>query len=177
MDYYDRFEPAVFQRIVEIIGRPQRVVEIGCGDCRLGTFIARTVGCSVVCIDTDTQGFATGKRHSKKSAVAHLVRMIQHDAEDLTSLCPPKFDCCVSIYVLHELEHPVKVLTQVRKALKRNGKMVLVDFPRGSIAERLYDEEYHSTRMMQSFLKRAGFKKITVEYFKKKQLALFLANT
>jgi hypothetical protein len=78
--------------------------------------------------------------------------------------------------VLHELDHPVKVLTPVRKALTQNGKMVLIDFPKGSIAEQLYDEDYYSNRMMQSFLKRAGFKKIKIEYFKQGQLTLFFAS-
>lgn len=175
MDYYDRIEPQVFQRVVEIIGKPKRVIEIGCGDCRLAIFIARAVGCRVLGIDTDTQGFAAARRQSKKFRVAHLVKSVQHDAEDLASLCPPKFDCCVSIYVLHELAHPLKVITQVRKALRQNGKMLLIDFPTGSVAEQLYDEKYYSTRMMQSFMKRAGFKKIAVEYFNDHQLALFTA--
>jgi ubiquinone/menaquinone biosynthesis C-methylase UbiE len=175
MDYYDRIEPHVFQRVVEIIGRPERVIEIGCGDCRLANFIARAIGCTVLGIDTDTQGFAAARRQSKKLKVSHLVNTMKHDAENLTSLCPPKFDCCVSIYVLHELAHPLKVLSQVRKVLRRNGKMLLIDFPTGTVAEQLYDEKYYSARMMQSFLKRAGFRKISLEYFNVNQLALFTA--
>jgi len=43
------------------------------------------------------------------------------------------------------------------------------------VAEQLYDEKYYSARMMQSFLKRAGFRKISLEYFNVNQLALFTA--
>jgi ubiquinone/menaquinone biosynthesis C-methylase UbiE len=175
MDYYDRFEPEVFQRVVDIIGKPKRIIEIGCGDCRLGNFIARATGCTVLGVDVDAQSFDIAKRRSRKLKVDHLVKNIEHNAEHLTSLCPPKFDCCVSIYVLHELEHPLKVLTQARKILSSRGMMVLIDFPKGSIAEELYGEEYYSPRMMRSMMKRAGFKKIAIEYFKNKQLALLIA--
>lgn len=176
MDYYDKFEPEVFQRVVDIIGKPERVIEIGCGDCRLGNFIAGAIGCTVLGVDIDTQFFNSGKKQSKQLRVAHLVKSIKHNAEHLTDLSPPKFDCCVSIYVLHELEHPLNVLIQVHRVLRRKGKMVLIDFPKGSIAEELYDEEYYSARTMHSLLRKAGFKKISIEYFKKKQLALLIAT-
>ena len=176
MDYYDRLEPEVFRRTVELLGAVSRVVEIGCGDCRLGNFIARTTGCAVVGVDIDEEPLASARRKSRNLKVDHLVRYVKHNAENLDSLCPPKFDCCVSIYVLHELKHPLLVLKQVRKALTRNGKILLIDFPRGSKAEQLYDEEYYSTSMMRSFLSRAGFKNIHLEFFKHKQLALLSAT-
>ncbi len=176
MDYYDRIEPRVFERVVEIIGKPERVIEIGCGDCRLGNFIARSTGCRVLGIDTDTQFFNTARSQSKKHKVTHLVKTMKHDAGDLTSLDLPKFDCCVSLYVLHELAFPLKVLRQVRKVLRRRGKIVLIDFPTGSIAEELYDEKYYSAQTMHSYLKHADFKNITVEYFNDHQLALFTAT-
>lgn len=176
MDYYDRIEPTVFKRIADIIGNPRRILDIGCGDCRLSNFIARATGCSVVAIDTDTQGFRRAREQSERLETAHLVTCIRHDAEDLASLCPPLFDCCVSLYVLHELEHPLRVLTQAHAVLYQGGRLLLIDFPRGSIAERLYDESYYTTGMMKSMVRRAGFSSVSVEYFGEEHLALVNAT-
>lgn len=169
-DFYDRLEPMVFKMVAQRIEGVKRVLEIGCGDCRLANFLAHHTGCEMVGIDISEADFTKGKKESRKLKVPHLVNCIKGNAENLSSLLEGKFDICVSLYVLHELEKPLKVLKEAKKILKRKGQIIVIDFPKGSVAEELYDEDYYISREMKSFLQKSGFKYVNIEFLIDKEL-------
>ena len=69
----------------------------------------------------------------------------------------------VCVYALHEMTEPLAALREVRRVLQADGKMLIVDFPRDSLAQRLWDEKYHTHKQIGALLRRAGFSRITVQ--------------
>ena len=170
-DFYDRLEPKVFKTIARRINNAKKILEIGCGDCRLANYLARHIGCTVIGVDKNDGDFTRGRREGQKLKVSDLVYCIKGDAEYLSSFLAEKFDVCISLYVLHELRKPLKVLKEIKRILNRNGKIIVIDFPKGSAAEELWGEEYYAHKKMEFYLKKCGFKRVNVEFFEGKELA------
>jgi ubiquinone/menaquinone biosynthesis C-methylase UbiE len=171
MDYFDAIESQVFLKIATYVKDTHRILELGCGDGRLGNYLARLLGCEVLGIDINPEAFSHGLKKSRELKIDHLVEYVQWNGEQLAELRRGTFDACVSLYVLHELKHPLIVLRQVRRILNKNGIMVNGDFPKNSIAEELYDEEYYDCAYMKSMLAKACFRRIKVDFTRCRQLA------
>lgn len=175
-DFYHNLEPAVFRKIAQRIKGAKRVLEIGCGDCRLVNFIAQYAGGETIGVDISDTDFTKGKRESRRLHVSHLVRCIKGDAEHLSSFLTDEFDVCVSFYVLHELKNPSAVFTEVRKVLKQHGKIIVIDFPKGSIAEDIWYEKFYSPKKMALLLYKSRFKDIKLEFLGGKELVYLTAE-
>ena len=167
-DFYDQLEPKVFKAIAERIKGSGRTLEIGCGDCRLANYLVKNTGCNVVAVDI--------KEESRELKGNSLVKYIRGDAEFLSSFLKDKFDICVSLYVLHELKNPLNVLEEAKKILKQKGKIIMIDFPKGSIADKLYDENFYTPSEMKSLLKKSGFKNVHIEFLTGKELAYLIGT-
>jgi len=173
---YDRLKPKVFKMVAKRIEGAERVIEIGCGDCRLANFLAKKNCCTVVGIDITDAGFSTGKRESRRLHLSHLVNCIKGNAEYLSKFITDKFDACISFYVLHELKNPSAVLKEVRKVLKKEGKIIVIDFPKDSIAEDIWYEDFYRPRNMVSLLRKSRFKNINLEFLGGKELVYLTAE-
>ncbi len=169
---YDRLEPEVYEAIAQRLRSSESILEIGCGDCRLVNLLAQKTGNRVLGIDIAGTEFPEAKEIAKKLGVSHLVNCIKGDAENLSSLFSQKFEATVSMYVLHELEKPAKVLKEAKKVLKGGGEIILVDFLKGSTAEKIWAEDYYTPEEIQSLLEEAEFEKIRIELFGERDLAL-----
>jgi len=175
-DFYDRLEPAVFKRIAERIRGVEKVLEIGCGDCRLVNYLAQHAGCEMVGIDINDTDFAKGQRETKRLRLSNLVSYVKGNAEHLSSFLRDKFDVCISMYVLHELKNPSTVLKEIREVLKQHGKIIMIDFPKDSIAEDIWCEEYYPPKKMALLLRKSQFKNINLEFMGGKELVFATAE-
>ncbi len=175
-DFYDRLEPVVFTRIAQRIKGVKRVLEIGCGDCKLVNFLARHAGCQTTGVDISDEDFTKGRKESRRMQLSHLVNYIKGNAENLSSFLLEEFDACIAMYVLHELKNPSTVLREVRKILKQHGKIIVIDFPKNSIAEDIWYEEYYTPRKMVLMLRKSRFKKINLEFLGGKELVYLTAE-
>jgi ubiquinone/menaquinone biosynthesis C-methylase UbiE len=175
-DFYDRLEPKVFKMVAERIKGSKRIIELGCGNCKLANSLAKKIGCTVVGVDITAAGFSKGKRESRRLKLSHLVNCIKGNAEYLSSFLTEKFDVCISLYVLHELENPLKVLKEVRKVLKQNGEIILIDFPKDSIAEDKWYEKFYPPNKMALFLKKSHFKNVNIEFLGGKELVYLIGK-
>lgn len=175
-NFYDDLKPTVFNKIAQRINGAKRVLEIGCGDCRLVNFIALHTGCETIGVDISDADFTKGKRESRRLQLSHLVSCIKGNAEHLSSFLTDEFDVCISFYVLHELKNPSAVLKEVRKVLKQHGKIIVIDFPKGSIAEDIWYEKLYSPRKMALLLRKSRFKNIKVEFLGGKELVYLTAE-
>ena len=174
-NFYERYEPILFSKIARDVGKNREVIEIGCGDCRLCNHLAQKNGCTTVGLDINDVDFSKARVESRRLRISHLVECIKADAEQLSRVLNKRFDFCLSLYVLHELRNPIKVLREVRAVLKKEGKIVFVDFPEGSLAERLWGEEYYGVKEMKTLFKEAGFEKIGHRLLAHKQLVYLTA--
>ena len=50
------------------------------------------------------------------------------------------------------------MLKEVNKALREGGRMLVVDFPKDSLAERTWREKYYTPVEVSRMLRRAGFR-------------------
>ena len=175
-DFYKRLEPAVLQIIAQKLNGAKKVLEIGCGDCRLVNFLVQHTGCEAIGVDISDADFAKGRRESRRLHLSYLVDCIKGNAEHLSSFLTEEFDTCISKYVLHELKNPSMVLREIRKVLKEHGSIIMIDFPKGSIAEDIWYEKFYSPKEMALLLKKARFKNVNIEFLGGKELVYLTAE-
>ncbi len=175
-DFYNRLEPIVFKIIAQRINSVKKVLEIGCGDCRLVNFLAQHIGCEAIGVDISDTDFAKGKREGRRLHLSHLVDCIKGNAEHLSSFLTEEFDVCISMYVLHELKNPSIVLKEIRKVLKKHGSIIMIDFPKGSIAEDIWYEKFYSPKGMALLLRKSCFRNVNLKFLGGKELVYLTAE-
>jgi ubiquinone/menaquinone biosynthesis C-methylase UbiE len=156
-DVYDRLKPDIFARIGKELKSARRILDVGCGDCQLASFLARSTSNRVVGIDISDDDLEKGREQADKDGILRLVDCKKVDAHHLERFENKPFDAAVMVYALHELKRPIVVLRQVHRVLKDRGRLLIVDFPKGSRAEQLWGERYFSSGQVKSMLTRADF--------------------
>ncbi|MFW6164007.1 MAG: class I SAM-dependent methyltransferase [Planctomycetota bacterium] len=162
--FYRRYKPLLHRRIARELGPARRVLDIGCGDCTLAGPLARAVRQEVIGVDISDGRFPERR---EKAAGRHCVKA---DARSLDFLGRESIDAVVSVWVLHELAAPMAVLREARRLLRPGGEILVVDFPRGSLAQRLWNEGYYTTGEVADMLKRAGFARVQARRIARRQL-------
>lgn len=161
---YEELEPFLFKSIAKRFKDADRILEIGAGECDLVHYLTEKTKKWIVGVDIDPLN------HKKSNGVSHLIHCIKGDAHSLNFFKKEVFNSCVSLYTLHHLEHPLRALKEVYRVLKKNGECIIIDFIKGSSAEKLWGEEYYTPEDISSFLKRADFRKVTLEFPKEREL-------
>ena len=82
---------------------------------------------------------------------------MEANAELLPRTFREHFGGAVARFVIHELDHPKLVLRALFEVMTLGGVVALVDPVKGSVAERLYKEEYYTPGQLAGFLRWAGF--------------------
>lgn len=167
---YDEIENRLYEMITQRVKNSEYILDVGCGDCQLVNKLARETKSKVIGIDIHDFGFAKGRNEAKRLGVSDLVKCIKGDAQFLTSVFDEKFDVAISVYALHEYKKPVKILKEVNRALKPRGKIFIIDFIKGSTAERLWSERYYTPNQIKDLLKKSSFNDIETEFPEKKEL-------
>ncbi len=65
------------------------------------------------------------------------------------------FDVVISLYSLHEFSSPSSVLKECARVVK--DKIIIIDFIRGTLAEKLWGERYFSSKEIEKMVEKAGF--------------------
>lgn len=164
-DFYRRIEARVRSRIVRELRSARRIVDIGCGDCELARLLEQS-GTDRDVIGIDVSDAAFPKAHS----LGKRLRCIKADARRLAFPRSAEVDAVVLLHSLHELAAPMACLRQARRLLGPGGEILVVDFPKGSLAQRLWNEDYYTTGEVAAMLKRAGFAGIRATRTERRQL-------
>ena len=80
-------------------------------------------------------------------------------------------DAVVSMWALHEMEDPAGMLREAWRVLRPGGEILILDFPRGSLAQRLWNEKYYTIRQMDHMLRQAHFEEVRVKTIERGQIA------
>jgi len=158
-DFYEKLRPKLYRRIGRELALAHRVLDLGCGNCDLVAFLRKAYRQRVTGVDV-----SDGKlpRHDDPSRSRAPMRCIKGNAARLAFLRDGSIDAVVSTWALHEMDSPQDAMTEACRVLRPGGKMLIVDFPKGSLAQRLWNENYLTAAEAGSLLRDAGFVRVRV---------------
>ena len=165
-NFYDKIKPRLHERIGRELRGAKHVLDLGCGDCELVRYLSDTYGQQVTGIDISGESFPDYQEITKADK---NVRCIRKDAANLEFLYGT-MDAVIIMWALHEMEQPWTVLHQAYCALRPGGEVLVVEFPRKSLAQKLWNEDYYTSKELTGSLVKAGFKDIRTKRIERKQI-------
>jgi len=165
-NFYEVIKPRLHKRIGREVRLAGRVLDLGCGSCDLVEYLAGTYGQDVTGVDVAAESFPSG-RHTRDGTRFHCVK---RDAVRLRFVDDGSVDAVVMMWALHEMRRPKAILAETRRVLRPGGEVVIVDFPRDSLAQELWDEDYYRPEEVGELLEGAGFEKVRVRLIEKQQV-------
>jgi SAM-dependent methyltransferase len=153
--FYDDLKPQLRSRIARAVSGAGKIVDLGCGNCDLAFFLAESNEQEVIGVDISDADFP--QETEVMRANTGSVRCVKEDARALSFLDADSVDAVVSVWALHEMASPLSVLREARRILRPGGQVLIVDFPRNSLAQRLWSENYFDLEEVAGMLRKAGF--------------------
>lgn len=170
-DFYARIKDRLQERIARELRFAGRVLDIGCGSCELARFLAEKNRQHVIGVDISDDGFANSRLRGE------TVECHKADARKLDFLQDESIDAVVTLYALHEMDRPLMVVKEAKRLLRAGGRILVVDFPRDSLAQRLWNEDYYTAEHLEDMLKAAGFTGIRASLIEGGQLLWVTASS
>ncbi|MCD6287940.1 MAG: class I SAM-dependent methyltransferase, partial [Candidatus Hydrogenedentes bacterium] len=165
--YYDRIKPRLHQRIGRELRVAYRVVDFGCGSCTLVQFLRDNYRQRVTGIDISDNDFP---QHSRKRSRRRSRKCVKADAGNIGFIRDETIDAVVSMWALHEMEEPGRVLREAYRVLRPGGEILIVEFPRDSIAQQLWNEQYYSVKEIGDMLNQPGFIDVKAKTIERRQI-------
>jgi ubiquinone/menaquinone biosynthesis C-methylase UbiE len=150
-------EARLLEVLVQRVSQGDLVLEAGCGAGHWANLVARAVKCRILAVDIDGSGFGDGRDEAGRFGVSRLVEFLERDVADLPGELESRFDLALSLHSMHEFERPRQVLAAIREVLRPGGRLVVVDFIKGSEAERIWSERYYTPGELQALLEEMAF--------------------
>jgi len=165
-DFYERIKPRLHTRIARELRLARHVLDLGCGSCDLVRHLAETCRQEVIGVDIVSDGFP--KRRCAREGVPF--RCLRRDAARLPFAADGSADAVVATWALHEMKRPQAILAETRRVLRPGGELLVVDFPKDSLAQRLWDEDYYRPDEVKQLLEGTGFSDVRVRLIERGQV-------
>jgi ubiquinone/menaquinone biosynthesis C-methylase UbiE len=165
-DFYERIKPRLHKRIRRELRLARHVLDLGCGTCDLVRYLAETCRQEVTGVDVVSNGFP--KRRRSHEGVPF--RCLRRDAARLPFAADGSADAVVTMWALHEMKRPQAILVETRRVLRPGGALLVVDFPRDSLAQRLWNEDYYHPDDVKHLLEETEFSDIRVRLIERGQV-------
>ena len=165
-EFYERVKPRLHERIGRELRLAGRVLDLGCGACGLAKYLARVYRQHVTGIDISSADFPKRPRASRNARI----RCVRQDAAHLDFAANESVDAVVVMWALHEMKHARRTLREARRVLRPGGEILIVEFPRDSLAHRLWGEDYYSPEELAAMLDSAGYQETTVRLIEQRQV-------
>ena len=165
-NFYDNIAPRLHKRIGRELRLAGRVLDLGCGPCKLVSFLAESYHIHVTGVDISSESFP----EQSPSAGEERIRCIRKDAEHLDFMAKESVDAVVTKMAMHEMEHPGSILREAYRILRPGGEILIVDFPKDSLAQKIWNENYYSTAEIEKLLAEAEFCNIRVRLIEQGQI-------
>ena len=152
--FYEEIKPRLHRRIGRELRLARYVLDLGCGSCELVRYLADAYGQKVTGVDISSDSFPHRQRRTRQGIGFDCIR---RDASELDFAADGSVDAVVTVWALHEMEKPETILAEACRVLRPGGEVLVVDFPRGSLAQQFWDEDYYRPEEVKSLLREAGF--------------------
>lgn len=163
---YDRVKPRLYRRIGHELRLAGRVLDLGCGACELVQYLVQAYGQHVSGVDISSRDFPKRSGPSRNARM----RCIRRDATHLDFVPSESMDAVVVVWALHEMKHAKRILREAKRVLRPGGEILIVEFPAGSLAQRLWDEDYYTPEELAAMLENAGYQETAVRLIERRQL-------
>lgn len=163
---YEKIKPRLYRRIGKELRLAGRVLDVGCGSCDLVRYLAETYQQQVTGVDIASGNFP--RRRLSQHGVRF--RCMRRNAARLEFAEDRSVDAVVMMWALHEMDHPEAILKEARRVLRPGGEVLIVDFPRGSLAQKLWNEDYYRPAEVRRLLAKAGLAEIRVGLIERGQV-------
>ena len=165
-DFYEKIKPRLHRRIGRELRLAGHILDLGCGSCDLVQYLVWTYHQQVAGVDISGGSFPKG-RHTPEG---RRFRCICRNAKHLKFAKDGSQDALVSMWALHEMEHPEAILGEARRILRPGGEILIVDFPRDSLAQKLWNENYYSPEQVKRLLVTSGFAEVRAKVIERGQV-------
>jgi len=166
-NFYDKIKPHLHQRVGRELRLAYRVLDLGCGACELAQYLSETYGQKVTGVDISDSSFPNNRNITKNTRSVHCIRK---DAARLTFIKNETIDAAIIFWALHEMKNSQAILKEAHRVLRPGGKVLIVEFPRKSLARKLWNENYYTSKELKDSLHKAGFKNICAKQIEHKQI-------
>ena len=165
-NFYEVIKPRLFRRIGHELRLARYVLDLGCGSCDLVRYLADTYHQQVTGVDISSESFP------KRRRLQHGLRFrcIRRNASNLEFSLDDSVDAIVIMWALHEMDQPESIMTEVHRVLRPGGEILIVDFPKDSLARKLWDENYYRPDEIKWLLMKAGLVDIRVRLIEQEQI-------
>jgi len=161
-NHYRQIREQLRRRIARRLSFAHCVLDLGSGSCELDRFLATRNEQQVIGVDLSRDKFPSTR--------GDQVQCRQADAGNLHFVETGSTDAVLSTRALHEMKNPAEVLTEAHRVLQPGGIILIVDFPRNSLAQRLWNEDYYVPHEVTQMLTEAGFAGVESSLIARKQL-------
>jgi len=165
-NFYERIKPRLHRRIGQEVRLAGRVLDLGCGSCDLVRYLVDAYGQEVTGADISESSFPS-RRHTPNGNRFHCLK---RNAAHLNFAGDGSADAVVTMWALHEMDKPQAILREARRVLRPGGEILVVDFPRNSLAQRLWNEDYYRPEEVKTLLQEAGFEKVQARLIEQGQV-------
>jgi len=166
-NFYEKIKLRLYQRIGRELRLAYRVLDLGCGACELAQYLSETYGQKVTGVDISANSFPNNRNITKNTK---HIRCIRKDGAQLSFILNKTIDAVVMSWALHEMKYPQAVLQEAHRVLRPGGKVLVVEFPRNSLAQKLWNENYYTNKELVDSLRKAGFEDIRAKRIEHKQI-------
>jgi len=166
-NFYDKIKPRLYERVGRELRLAHCVLDLGCGACELAQYLCETYRQEIIGVDISANSFPNQPRINKNT---QFVRCIRKDAARLDFIQNETMDAVIMFWALHEMKNPQAVLEEAHRVLRPGGKVLVVEFPRNSLAQKIWDENYYTSKELANSLRKAGFEDIHPQRIEHKQI-------
>ena len=166
--FYEEIRPRLYRRIARELQGAGRILDLGCGSCELARFLVNRYGNEVTGVDVADGSFPDPEQMD--DCARRRLKCVKADARRLEFLGDEAADAAVAKWALHEMDRPREILEEVRRVLRVGGELLIVDFPRDSLAQRLWNEEYYAPEEVSEILERAGYEHVSARLIEERQV-------
>ena len=165
-NFYDSIKPRLYDRIGRAVCLAKRVLDLGCGSCELVQYLTDAYEQEVIGVDV----LATGFPQERSTVKGNTYQCLKRNASRLDFAESGSFDAVIAMFSLHEMETSLAILQEAYRVLRPGGGIFIIDFPRDSLAQRLWDEDYYRPADVKTLLEESGFERVQVRLVEQEQV-------